>query len=46
MPNKERFDAGRGLSTGEWTQRLVETVEILAVHMAKLNDRLKAMEKT
>lgn len=44
MPNEEKFDPVKGLPTGSWIQRLIETVEIQAVHIAKLNERLKALE--
>lgn len=43
MPNEARFDVEKGLPTGAWIQRLVETVEIQAVHIAKLHERLKAL---
>lgn len=46
MPNKAHFDHERGLSTGQWIQRLVETVEIQAVHIDQLNRRLKELEGT
>lgn len=42
MPNEATFDPVKGLPTGAWIQRLVETVEIQAVHIAQLHDRLKA----
>ena len=41
MPNKTGYDPQRGLSTGEWVQRLVETVEIQAVLIEALNAGLK-----
>lgn len=42
MPNERTYDPVNGqLSTGEWTQRLIETVEIQAVHIAQLHERLK-----
>lgn len=44
LPNEANYDPAKPLSTGEWIQRLVETVEIQAIHIAKLNDRLKALE--
>lgn len=40
MPNEQNFEPH---STGEWVQRLVETVEIQAVHIAQLHERLKAL---
>jgi hypothetical protein len=44
LPNEDRFDPAQGLSTGAWVQRLVETVEIQAVLIEQLNERLKALE--
>ena len=44
MPNKVKFDPLRGISSGEWIQRLIETVEIQAVLIEQLNQRLKAVE--
>ena len=44
MPNKDNFDIDRNMGTGTWIQRLVETVEIQAVHIDQLNQRLKALE--
>lgn len=43
MPNEKNYDIVNGaMATGEWIQRLIETVEIQAVHISTLNDRLKA----
>lgn len=42
MPNEQKFDPEAGLPTGAWIQRLVETVEIQAILIEKLNQRLKA----
>lgn len=45
MPNKAHFDPVNGqLATGEWIQRLVETVEIQAVLIEQLNERVKTLE--
>lgn len=45
LPNEAAFDAATApLSTGEWVQRLIETVEIQAVLIEALNQRLKALE--
>lgn len=44
MPNEATFDAEQGMAAGAWIQRLVETVEIQAVLIEKLNARLKALE--
>jgi Protein of unknown function (DUF2793) len=45
MPNETTFDPVNGqLATGEWVQRLVETVEIQAVLIEQLNKRVKALE--
>ncbi len=44
MPNEATFDPENGLSSGEWVQRLVETVEIQAVLIEELNQRLKMLE--
>jgi hypothetical protein len=44
LPNEASFDPLVGLPTGAWVQRLVETVEIQAVLIEALNQRLKALE--
>ncbi len=44
MPNEAAFDPANGLSSGEWIQRLVETVEIQAVLIEQLNQRVKVIE--
>ncbi len=45
MPNERAFDPAKDkLATGEWIQRLVETVEIQAVLIETLNQRLKKLE--
>ena len=44
LPNETSYDPENPMSTGEWLQRLVETVEIYAVHIDKLNERIKALE--
>lgn len=44
MPNEEKFDPEQGMATGSWIQRLIETVEIQAVHIETLNQRLKTLE--
>lgn len=45
MPNEASFDPETSkLSTGDWVQRLVETVEIQAVLIERLNERLKTVE--
>lgn len=44
LPSETKFDPLKGMATGSWIQRLIETVEIQAVHIAALNDRLKALE--
>ena len=45
MPNEAAFDLQADqLTTGEWIQRLVETVEIQAVLIEQLNQRSKANE--
>ena len=46
MPNEERFDPEDNLAMGAWTQRLIETVEIQAVLIERLNERLKVLEAT
>ncbi len=44
MPNEAAFDpVNDQLTTGEWIQRLVETVEIQAVLIEQLNQRTKMM---
>jgi hypothetical protein len=44
LPNEETYDPENGLSTGEWVQRLVETVEIQAVLIEALNARTKEQD--
>ncbi len=45
MPNEAAFDPTDGqLTTGEWVQRLVETVEIQAILIEELNTRVKTLE--
>lgn len=44
MPNETHFDSQSALSVGGWAQRLLETVEIQAVLIEQLNERLKAVE--
>lgn len=43
MPNEEKFDPEVGMTTGEWIQRLVETVEIQAILIEQINERLKSL---
>ena len=43
MPNEDKFSHG-DMSSGEWIQRLIETVEIQAVHIESLNQRVKLLE--
>ena len=43
MPNETKF-AHSDMSTGEWVQRLTETVEVQAVLIEQLNQRLKILE--
>lgn len=43
MPNEDKFDVWNGMNHGKWIQRLVETVEIQAVHIDNLNQRLKGI---
>ena len=44
MPNEAKFDIEQGMATGEWIQRLVETVEIQAVLIEQLNARTQHLE--
>lgn len=44
MPNEQNFDVENGMAMGKWIQRLLETVEIQAVHIEQLNQRLKVQE--
>jgi len=48
MPNEAKYDPnndGSGkLDMGNWVQKLIETVEIQAIHIEALNQRLKALE--
>jgi hypothetical protein len=43
LPNEAKLDPVKGLATGEWIQRLIETVETQAVLIETLNQRLKAL---
>ena len=45
MPNEDKYDIEKGMASGSWVQRLVETVEIQAVLIEQLNQKLKALEK-
>jgi len=45
MPNEDKFNPVAGMATGAWVQRLIETVEIQAVHIWKLHERLKQLER-
>ncbi len=44
LQNKAHYDPLKPMSVGECTQRLIETVEIQAVHIENLNQRLKLLE--
>lgn len=44
MPNEAGFDGKSSLSVGDWAQRLLETVEIQAVLIEQLNQRMKRLE--
>lgn len=44
MPNEENFDPVDGMAMGSWVQRLIETVEIQAVLIEQLNQKLKTIE--
>ena len=44
MPNPKPGVTGKTLSIGEWSQRLVETSELLAIHIETLNQRVKTLE--
>ena len=46
MPNEAHFDPDRGMSAGEWIQRLVETAEIQAVLIEALNQKVKDITHT
>ncbi|MEO0398458.1 MAG: DUF2793 domain-containing protein [Pseudomonadota bacterium] len=45
LPDESTFDPAVGLSTGDWIQRLVETVEIQAVLIEELNQRVKGARR-
>ena len=44
LPDEKKFDIEKGMPMGSWIQQLVETVEIQAVLIEELNQRLKALE--
>jgi hypothetical protein len=44
LPNEDSFDPDVGMATGSWVQRLIEVVEVQAIHIHELNERLKALE--
>lgn len=44
MPNRLRIHEHGKMSSGEWIQRLLETVDIQAIHIHQLNQRVKKME--
>jgi hypothetical protein len=41
----ESEKSGKRLSTGESIQKLTETIEVMAIHISELNERIKALEK-
>lgn len=43
LPNEAKFDPEIGMATGAWIQRLVETMEIQAIHIETLNQRVKSL---
>lgn len=45
LPNESKFDPAEGLPTGVWIQRLIETVEIQAIHIGQLHERAKVLER-
>ena len=45
MPNEETFDPEKGMAVGDWVQRLIETVEIQAVLIEELHQRVNALAK-
>jgi hypothetical protein len=46
MPNEDNYDPVKApLASGEWIQRLVETVEVQAVLIEKLNQKVKTLER-
>lgn len=44
MPTREEWAAGKTLSSGETIQKLWETVEVQAVHINKLLERIETLE--
>lgn len=44
MPSRDEWEANGSQSVGALIQKLWETVEVQAVHISALNDRLKAVE--
>jgi hypothetical protein len=44
LPNRDNWNPEKKESTGTLIQRLWETVEIQAVHIHQLNERLKVLE--
>jgi Protein of unknown function (DUF2793) len=44
MPNEATFNPEQGMAAGAWIQRLVETVEIQAVLIEELNQRVTTLE--
>lgn len=45
MPNEEKYDIKKGMSSGEWIQRLIETVEIQAILIEELNTDIKKLKR-
>ena len=44
LVNPDTWNSDKPLSTGQWIQRLLETVEIHAIHVSQLHDRIKELE--
>jgi hypothetical protein len=43
MPNEAKFDPEKGMPVGAWMQRVVETVELQAIHDRELRDAIRVL---
>lgn len=46
LPNEQKFDPTEGLAVGSWLQRLIETVELQAIHDAQLLEMIDGQAQT
>ena len=44
MPNEDKYDIEKGMASGSWIQRMVESLEIQAILIEQLNQKVKRLE--